>query len=89
MKYPYDKALLDPKYNALAALVEWVENDVPPETLIGTKYKDDIVGGRILAQRSESFFFYRLNMNCCRVVPLLTTSTSTLPLSLGKQMGRW
>ncbi|KAI2611649.1 tannase and feruloyl esterase [Hypoxylon fragiforme] len=53
MKYPYDKALLDPKYNALAALVEWVENDVPPETLIGTKYKDDIVGGRILAQRTH------------------------------------
>ncbi|KAI1381288.1 tannase and feruloyl esterase [Hypoxylon crocopeplum] len=51
-KYPYDQALLDPKHNALMALVEWVENDVVPETLVGTKYEGDLIGGKITAQRT-------------------------------------
>jgi feruloyl esterase len=33
----------DPKVNVLAALVEWVERGVPPETIGGTKFVDDNV----------------------------------------------
>lgn len=52
-KYPFDKTLLDSKYNALIALVNWVENGTAPETIVGTKYENDLIGGRITAQRSE------------------------------------
>ncbi|KAI0843645.1 tannase and feruloyl esterase [Hypoxylon sp. FL0890] len=51
-KYPYDKALLDSKHNALIALVEWVENGRAPETLVGTKYENDVIGGNVTAQRT-------------------------------------
>ncbi|KAI1457877.1 tannase and feruloyl esterase [Annulohypoxylon moriforme] len=51
-KYPYDKRLLDSKHNALIALVEWVERGTAPETLVGTKYENDSVGGNIIAQRT-------------------------------------
>lgn len=51
-KYPYDQALLDPKHNALIALVEWVENGTAPDTLIGTKYENDLIGSTITAQRT-------------------------------------
>ncbi|KAI1473803.1 tannase and feruloyl esterase [Daldinia eschscholtzii] len=50
-KYPYDKKLLDSKHNALIALVSWVENGTTPETIVGTKYENDVIGGNITAQR--------------------------------------
>jgi len=31
-------ASLDPRENILTAVVEWVENGVPPETIVGTKW---------------------------------------------------
>jgi feruloyl esterase len=31
----------DPKENILMAIVDWVENDNAPETIIGTKYVND------------------------------------------------
>ncbi|KAK8020802.1 hypothetical protein PG990_005940 [Apiospora arundinis] len=52
-RYPYDQALLDSSHNALLALVDWVENERTPETLIGTKYQDDVVGGAVVSQRSN------------------------------------
>ncbi|KAI0181759.1 tannase and feruloyl esterase [Hypoxylon sp. FL1284] len=51
-KYPYDKALMDPKHNALMALVEWVEEGTAPDVLVGTKYEDDVIGSNISAQRT-------------------------------------
>ncbi|KAI1759623.1 Tannase/feruloyl esterase [Hypoxylon sp. FL1150] len=51
-KYPYDQALLNSKHNALLALVDWVENGTAPETLVGTKYENDLIGGNITAQRT-------------------------------------
>ncbi|KAK7951316.1 uncharacterized protein PG986_007044 [Apiospora aurea] len=51
-RYPYDQSLLDPSHNALLALADWVENDRAPETLIGTKYQDDVVGGEVVSQRA-------------------------------------
>ena len=43
---PYDGSYdarreFDPASNALAALVQWVENDKPPERIVATKYRDD------------------------------------------------
>ncbi|KAI1653694.1 tannase and feruloyl esterase [Daldinia decipiens] len=51
-KYPYDKTLLDSTHNALIALVNWVENGTAPETIVGTKYENDLIGGNITAQRT-------------------------------------
>ncbi|KAI1269708.1 tannase and feruloyl esterase [Xylariaceae sp. FL1019] len=51
-QFPWDQALLDPTHNALLALMKWVENGQAPDTIIGTKYQDDIVGSDIIAQRS-------------------------------------
>ncbi|XXG97481.1 hypothetical protein Hte_003784 [Hypoxylon texense] len=51
-KYPFDHALLDSKHNALIALIDWVENGTAPDTLIGTKYENDLIGSNITAQRT-------------------------------------
>ncbi|KAI0112740.1 tannase and feruloyl esterase [Hypoxylon sp. NC0597] len=51
-KYPYDEKLLDSEHNALVALVEWVENGRAPDTLVGTKYENDVIGGNVTAQRT-------------------------------------
>jgi hypothetical protein len=50
---PLDPSKLNPKHNALLALVDWVENEIAPDTLIGTKYKDDHITGLIQSQRSR------------------------------------
>ncbi|KAK8056157.1 hypothetical protein PG993_001384 [Apiospora rasikravindrae] len=54
-RYPYDQTLLDSSYNALLALVDWVEKNRTPETLIGTKYQDDVVGGEVVSQRGKKY----------------------------------
>ncbi|KAK3216369.1 hypothetical protein GRF29_8g3052575 [Pseudopithomyces chartarum] len=41
----------DPRFNVLAAIVDWVENGVAPETLIGTKFVNDTVTKGIDFQR--------------------------------------
>ena len=51
---PLDPDRLDREHNVLLALVDWVENGQAPDTLVGTKYSDDVVGGSIQAQRSIS-----------------------------------
>jgi feruloyl esterase len=50
---PLTENHLDPSNNALLALVDWVENDRIPETLIGSKYTNDNVDQPALAQRSK------------------------------------
>ena len=39
------------KNNVLAAMVDWVEHDIAPETLEGTKYVDDDANGGIAFTR--------------------------------------
>lgn len=41
----------DPEHNALLALVQWVENGVPPQVLTGTKYEDDDIGSTVAFER--------------------------------------
>lgn len=41
----------DPKYNVLAALVEWVESGVAPDTLIGTRFVNDTVAESVEMRR--------------------------------------
>ncbi|KAI8630676.1 tannase and feruloyl esterase [Xylariaceae sp. FL1651] len=50
--YPWDQELFDPQHNALSALMRWVEDGQAPDTIVGTKYQNDVVGGQITAQRS-------------------------------------
>ncbi|PHH86801.1 hypothetical protein CDD83_9738 [Cordyceps sp. RAO-2017] len=40
-----------PEENVLSAIVKWVEEDMAPETILGTKFANGRRGGRVLAQR--------------------------------------
>lgn len=51
--YPMDPGRLDAENNALLSLVEWVENEKVPGSLVGSKHADDDVEKKITAQRSE------------------------------------
>lgn len=43
----------DAQHNVLAAMVEWVENGTPPETITGTKFTDDTVDEGVAFERSH------------------------------------
>ena len=42
---------MDAEHDALLALMRWVEEDVAPDTLIATKYKNDTVSEGVVRQR--------------------------------------
>ncbi|KAK8114534.1 hypothetical protein PG999_006603, partial [Apiospora kogelbergensis] len=63
-RYPYDQALLDSSHNALVALVDWAEKGRAPETVIGTKYKDDVVGERSCHKEASRTPLYRFRIAC-------------------------
>ena len=49
----------DPKSNVLAAMVQWVEEGLPPETILGTKYVNDSRANGIERSRRHCRFPYR------------------------------
>lgn len=54
--HPLDEKLVDAEHNVVSALIKWVEEDVAPEKLIGTKYRNDDVSKEILAQRTHCVY---------------------------------
>ena len=58
--YPMDPKRLDTENNALLSLVKWVEDDIVPDGIVGTKYEDDDVHATISAQRRKFVLFVRL-----------------------------
>lgn len=59
--FPMDPERLDAENNALLSLVEWVENDRTPESLVGSKHVDDDIQSEITAQRSRFIRFLTLS----------------------------
>jgi len=49
--YSFEGLAKDKKYNALLALVDWVENGNAPESIIGTKFVNDTVALGVDSQR--------------------------------------
>jgi feruloyl esterase len=49
----------DPESNVLAAVVQWVEEGLPPETILGTKYVNDSKVNGVERSRRHCRFPYR------------------------------
>jgi feruloyl esterase len=49
----------DPESNVLAAMVRWVEEGVPPESILGTKYVNDSATNGVERSRRHCRFPYR------------------------------
>jgi hypothetical protein len=43
--------VVDTAHDAMVALQAWVEGGTPPDSLVATKYSQDLVGGTVVAQR--------------------------------------
>ena len=57
--YPLNPQKNDTSHNALLSLVDWVENEIVPDALIGTKYENDDTTASVLAERSELISIWR------------------------------
>ena len=42
---------MDPKHDAVLALIDWVENGIPPDAIIATKFYNDTLSGGVELQR--------------------------------------
>jgi feruloyl esterase len=49
----------DPESNVLAAMVRWVEEGIPPENILGTKFFNDLVANGIERSRRHCRYPYR------------------------------
>jgi feruloyl esterase len=49
----------DPAKNVLAAIVRWVEDGVPPDTIEGTKFVNDVVANGVERTRRHCRYPYR------------------------------
>lgn len=54
-----DATAFDGQHNVLAAIVDWVENGVAPETITGTKFVNDTVGLGVDFERNHCRWPYR------------------------------
>ena len=48
----------DPEKNVLAAMVRWVEEGVPPDTIEGTKYVNDVAANGVERRRRHCRYPY-------------------------------